>query len=46
VADLARDAALLPRVRELADGLLARDPACADRIVERWIGGAARFAGA
>jgi ATP-dependent DNA helicase RecG len=46
MADLARDAALLPRVRELADGLLARDPACADRIVERWIGGAARFAGA
>jgi ATP-dependent DNA helicase RecG len=46
VADLARDAALLPRVHALADTLLADDPVLADRIVERWIGGAARFAGA
>ena len=46
VADLARDAALLPRVRELADRLLADDAALADRIVHRWVGGAARYASA
>ncbi|GAB3730940.1 ATP-dependent DNA helicase RecG [Luteimonas pelagia] len=46
VADLARDAALLPRVHALADALLAGEPALADRIVERWVGGASRFAGA
>jgi len=46
VADLARDAALLPQVRELADRLLAESPVLADRIVQRWVGGAARYAGA
>jgi len=46
VADLARDAALLPQVREMADRLLAGSPALADRIVQRWVGGAARYAGA
>jgi ATP-dependent DNA helicase RecG len=46
VADLARDAALLPRVRELADRLLAEDTTLADRIVHRWVGGAARYASA
>ncbi|WP_411833997.1 ATP-dependent DNA helicase RecG [Pseudoxanthomonas mexicana] len=46
VADLARDAALLPQVREMADALLARSPAVADRIIERWVGGAARYAAA
>jgi ATP-dependent DNA helicase RecG len=46
VADLARDAALLPRVRELADRLLVDDVALADRIVHRWVGGAARYASA
>ena len=46
VADLARDAALLPRVRTLADQLLADDPALADRIIDRWVGGAARYASA
>ena len=46
VADLARDAGLLPRVRELADRLLADDTALADRIVHRWVGGAARYASA
>ena len=39
VADLARDAALLPLVRELADRLLAGAPEIADRIVARWVGG-------
>ena len=46
VADLARDAALLPLVRELGDTLLARSPAVADRIITRWVGGAARYASA
>lgn len=46
VADLARDAALLPRVREIADVLLAGSPEISDRIVQRWVGGAARYAAA
>ncbi len=46
VADLARDAGLLPQVRELADRLLAESPDVADRIIGRWVGGAARYASA
>jgi ATP-dependent DNA helicase RecG len=46
VADLARDAGLLPRVHGLAERLLAESPGLADRIVARWVGGAARFAAA
>ena len=46
VADLARDADLLPLVRELADRLLADAPAIAERIIARWVGGAARYASA
>ena len=46
VADLARDADLLPQVRELADRLLADSPRIADRIIARWVGGAARYASA
>ena len=46
VADLARDAGLLPLVRELADRLLADSPDIADRIIARWVGGAARYASA
>ena len=46
LADLARDADLLPQVHALADRLLAEDAAACDRIVERWVGGAARFAAA
>jgi len=46
VADLARDAALLPQVREMADRLLADSPDIADRIIARWVGGAARYASA
>jgi ATP-dependent DNA helicase RecG len=46
VADLARDAGLLPAVHRAAEALLAADPALADRVVDRWIGAAARFAGA
>ena len=46
VADLARDAALLPGVHALAERLLAEAPAVADRVVARWVGGAARYASA
>ena len=46
VADLARDAGMLPLVRELADRLLADSPEIADRIIGRWVGGAARYASA
>ena len=45
VADLVRDAALLPQVQRLADDLLANDPARAERLVARWVGGAERYAG-
>ncbi|MBY4597895.1 ATP-dependent DNA helicase RecG [bacterium BD-1] len=46
VADLVRDADLLPEVHRAADALLAEAPALAERVVARWVGGAARFAGA
>ncbi|TWI07931.1 ATP-dependent DNA helicase RecG [Aerolutibacter ruishenii] len=46
VADLVRDADLLPRVQQLAERLLAEAPDTAERIVARWVGGAARYASA
>ncbi len=45
VADLVRDAAMLPQVQRLADDLLASDPARAGQLVARWVGGAERYAG-
>lgn len=44
VADLARDAHLLDKVRELADQLLAENPGAAERLVKRWVGAAERYA--
>jgi ATP-dependent DNA helicase RecG len=44
VADLARDAAVLPAVAAAADALLAADPQAAQRLVRRWVGVAARYA--
>ncbi len=44
VADLLRDADLLPAVRHVADVLLAEYPDAADRLQARWVGGTARFA--
>ena len=38
VADLARDAALLPEVRRAANQLLRQHPATADSLVRRWLG--------
>jgi ATP-dependent DNA helicase RecG len=46
IADFARDAGLLPQVRELADRLLAGAPGTADRVIARWVGGAERYASA
>jgi ATP-dependent DNA helicase RecG len=46
IADFARDAGLLPQVRELADRLLAGAPDTADKVIARWVGGAARYASA
>ena len=46
IADLARDADLLPEAHRIADVLLRTSPDVADRVVDRWIGGAARYAGA
>ncbi|MHB8447321.1 MAG: hypothetical protein ACYC9P_05290, partial [Rudaea sp.] len=46
IADLARDAALLPDVQRAGATLLDQSPALADKLVERWIGQAARYAGA
>ena len=46
LADLARDADLLPQVHALADRLLAERPALADAVIARWVGGAARYASA
>ncbi|WP_305804124.1 ATP-dependent DNA helicase RecG [Stenotrophomonas sp. YIM B06876] len=46
VADLARDAGLLPDIHALGERLLQESPELADRIVARWIGGAVRYASA
>jgi ATP-dependent DNA helicase RecG len=46
VADLVRDAHLLPAVHRAAEWLLANEPALAERVVARWVGSAERFAGA
>ena len=46
MADLARDAHLLPAVQQVGEYMLAHHPERAGRLIERWIGGAARYAGA
>ena len=38
-ADLERDVALIEQARDMADELLAKDPAAAHRHLERWLGG-------
>jgi len=42
-ADLERDAALIEQARDAADELLQKDPAAAQRHVERWLGGKQEF---
>ena len=44
IADIQLHADLLPRVRQLAGELADHDPACADQLIRRWLGGAERFA--
>jgi ATP-dependent DNA helicase RecG len=46
MADLARDAHLLPAVQHVGEQMLARHPERAGRLIERWIGGAARYVNA
>ncbi len=46
IADIRRDAALLPDVQRIGEALLGSHAGLADRIVARWIGASARYAGA
>jgi ATP-dependent DNA helicase RecG len=43
VADLLRDADLMPRVRLAAETLRRNHPQNADAIVRRWVGESARY---
>jgi ATP-dependent DNA helicase RecG len=43
IADLARDAHLLPAVQQVGERMLVEHPEQAGRLIERWIGGAARY---
>ena len=43
VADLIRDADLLPQVRETAEQLLREDASCINPLRARWIGGAEEY---
>jgi len=44
IADLARDAHLLGPVQAVGEAMLRDHAAAAERLIERWIGGAARYA--
>jgi len=44
IADLSRDAHLLPAVQEVGAEMLRHHAGQAERLIERWIGGAARYA--
>ena len=44
IADLARDAHLLPAVQEVGERMLREHREQTERLIERWIGGAARYA--
>ncbi len=46
IADLGRDAALLPTVQRIGEMLMSSAPDLAERVTARWIGGAARYASA
>jgi ATP-dependent DNA helicase RecG len=43
IADLARDTHLLPAVQQVGERMLAKHPLQTERLIERWIGGAARY---
>ena len=44
IADLTRDAHLLPAVQVVGEHMLAEYPRQTDQLIERWVGGAARYA--
>lgn len=44
IADLTRDAHLLPAVQQVGERMLAEHPQQTGQLIERWIGGAARYA--
>ncbi|KRE85563.1 ATP-dependent DNA helicase RecG [Rhodanobacter sp. Soil772] len=44
IADLTRDAHLLPAVQQVGEHMLAEHPRQTAQLIERWIGGAARYA--
>jgi len=46
VADLARDAHLMPAVQRVGEAMMRDHAQLAERLIARWIGGAARYAGA
>ncbi|HEY4582878.1 MAG TPA: ATP-dependent DNA helicase RecG [Lysobacter sp.] len=46
VADLTRDADLMPRVHALGERIAEQAPQLGERIVARWVGGAVRYASA
>jgi len=46
IADVSRDAHLLPAVQRAGESMLRDHADLVDRLVARWIGGAARYAGA
>jgi len=46
LADLARDADLLPDIHRIGDAMLAARPDLVQRVVSRWIGSATRYAAA
>ncbi|MBE1158947.1 ATP-dependent DNA helicase RecG [Dyella acidiphila] len=46
MADLSRDAHLLPAVQQVGEQMLAQHAGQAGRLIERWIGGAARYVNA
>lgn len=46
IADLSRDAHLLPAVQQAGELMLAKHPRQTERLIERWIGGAARYVNA
>ncbi|GGY27837.1 ATP-dependent DNA helicase RecG [Rhodanobacter panaciterrae] len=43
IVDLTRDAHLLPAVQQVGEHMLTKHPRQTEQLIERWIGGAARF---
>jgi len=43
VADLIRDADLVPTVQDIAQRMIHDSPEAADKIIQRWLGSKSRF---